>query len=321
MSRWSAGTAPAPPWTPNSRPRPASPTSSATPYLPGMLSEAARRTKRLACLHPSPPTPPTSRRTWRSSTRSPSASPGWPSRTGRNCSRPCGPSSRRPNWPSWSVRSWRRPPASTPASRPSGRASDEKDVADLLLATYRAHGCDPAYTSSSGAGLNGTVLHYSDNDAVIATGDLIVMDCAAAYRGYASDVTRTLPASGTFSEDQREIYEIVLESQLAAIAAASREPPTPSRRGRPRGHREGRLRRGLHPRHRPRRGHRGPRRHAGRASQARHGDHHRARHLSARPRLRRAHRGRHPHHRDGNRDLTSAVPKTVEAVEVAMRRG
>jgi Xaa-Pro aminopeptidase len=46
------------------------------------------------------------------------------------------------------------------------------------------------------------------------------MDCAAAYGGYASDVTRTLPASGSFSKDQREIYEIVLESQLAAIAAA-----------------------------------------------------------------------------------------------------
>ncbi len=96
----------------------------------------------------------------------------------------------------------------------------EKDVADLLLTTYHAHDCEPAYELIVGAGLNGTILHYIDNSAIIAQADLIVMDCAASYRGYASDVTRTLPASGVFSAEQREIYEVVLEAELAGIAAA-----------------------------------------------------------------------------------------------------
>jgi Xaa-Pro aminopeptidase len=96
----------------------------------------------------------------------------------------------------------------------------EKEVADLLLNVYHAHDCDPAYELIVGAGLNGTVLHYIDNNALIAEGDLVVMDCAASYRGYASDVTRTLPASGVFSREQREIYEVVLEAELAGIAAA-----------------------------------------------------------------------------------------------------
>jgi Xaa-Pro aminopeptidase len=96
----------------------------------------------------------------------------------------------------------------------------EKDLAELLLSTYHKYLCEPAYELIVGAGLNGTVLHYSDNDSVIAEGDLVVMDCAAAYQGYASDVTRTLPASGWFAREQREIYEIVLRAQSAAIVAA-----------------------------------------------------------------------------------------------------
>jgi Xaa-Pro aminopeptidase len=96
----------------------------------------------------------------------------------------------------------------------------EKAVADLLMAVYREHDCESAYELIVGAGLNGTVLHYTDNNAVIAEGDLMVMDCAASYRGYASDVTRTLPASGTFTPEQREVYEIVLQAELAGIAAA-----------------------------------------------------------------------------------------------------
>jgi len=96
----------------------------------------------------------------------------------------------------------------------------ERDLADKLVATYRAHDAEPAYELIVGAGLNGTVLHYRDNNAPIQEGDLVVMDCAAAYGGYASDVTRTFPASGVFTEEQRRVYEIVLEAEQAAIAAA-----------------------------------------------------------------------------------------------------
>jgi Xaa-Pro aminopeptidase len=97
----------------------------------------------------------------------------------------------------------------------------EKDLANLLLATYHAHDSEPAYEFIVGTGLNGTVLHYVDNIAACADGELVVMDCAAAYGGYASDVTRTFPVSGTFSAEQREIYELVLEAELAGIEAAA----------------------------------------------------------------------------------------------------
>jgi Xaa-Pro aminopeptidase len=96
----------------------------------------------------------------------------------------------------------------------------EAQVAQALEDTYRAHGATAlAYNSIVGAGLNGTVLHYMSNDQTIQDRDLLVIDSGAAYQGYASDVTRTLPASGRFTADQREAYEAVLKSQLAAIKA------------------------------------------------------------------------------------------------------
>ncbi len=74
----------------------------------------------------------------------------------------------------------------------------------------------PSYGSIIGAGANGTQLHYMRNRAAIAKGDLIVMDAGAEYEGYAADVTRTIPASGKFTADQRALYQIVRESQAAA---------------------------------------------------------------------------------------------------------
>ena len=96
----------------------------------------------------------------------------------------------------------------------------EGHIADSLTTAFREHGSEPAYPPIVGSGVNGTVLHYVDNDAVVEAGDLIVIDCAAAYRGYASDVSRTLPAGGTFTAEQREVYEVVLAAQLAAVAVA-----------------------------------------------------------------------------------------------------
>jgi len=96
----------------------------------------------------------------------------------------------------------------------------ERAIAEILTAGFRALGGEPAFEPIVGSGPNGTVLHYVDNDAVVSAGDLVVIDYAAAYGGYASDVTRTLPASGVFKPEQREIYEIVLAANLAAIAAS-----------------------------------------------------------------------------------------------------
>jgi Xaa-Pro aminopeptidase len=97
----------------------------------------------------------------------------------------------------------------------------EGEVAEVLERTYRRHGAGGlAYNSIVASGLNGTVLHYMDNVAVAAAGELMVIDSGAYYGGYAADVTRTLPVSGRFTPEQREAYDVVLRAQLAAIKAA-----------------------------------------------------------------------------------------------------
>jgi Xaa-Pro aminopeptidase len=96
----------------------------------------------------------------------------------------------------------------------------EADLDHTLEQTYRAHGASGvAYNSIVGSGLNGTVLHYMDNAQPLLAGDLIVIDSAARFAGYAADVTRTLPVSGKFSADQKEVYDTVLRAELAAIKA------------------------------------------------------------------------------------------------------
>lgn len=74
------------------------------------------------------------------------------------------------------------------------------------------------YPCINGAGENSVILHYNTNRKKISAGDLVLSDCAAEYRGYSSDVTRTYPANGKFSKEQKEIYQIVLNAQKAAIA-------------------------------------------------------------------------------------------------------
>jgi Xaa-Pro aminopeptidase len=96
----------------------------------------------------------------------------------------------------------------------------EADLDHALEHAYRAHGASGvAYNSIVGAGLNATVLHYMDNRQPLVDGDLIVVDSAARFGGYAADVTRTLPVSGKFTAEQREVYEVVLRAELAAIKA------------------------------------------------------------------------------------------------------
>ncbi|WAH61266.1 Xaa-Pro aminopeptidase [Pseudomonas silvicola] len=77
----------------------------------------------------------------------------------------------------------------------------------------------PAYGSIVAAGRNSCILHYQQNDAVLKDGDLVLIDAGCEIDCYASDITRTFPVSGTFSPEQKAIYELVLRSQEAAFAA------------------------------------------------------------------------------------------------------
>ena len=76
-----------------------------------------------------------------------------------------------------------------------------------------------SYGSIVGSGSNATILHYNSNDSLINDGDLVLIDAGCEVEGYASDITRTWPINGIFSEAQREIYELVLEAELAGINA------------------------------------------------------------------------------------------------------
>jgi Xaa-Pro aminopeptidase len=89
-----------------------------------------------------------------------------------------------------------------------------------LLHEFRRHGSEyPAYGSIVAGGVNACVLHYQASDARIHSGDLVLIDAGCELHGYASDITRTFPANGQFTAPQRELYEIVLAAQEAAIAS------------------------------------------------------------------------------------------------------
>ena len=96
----------------------------------------------------------------------------------------------------------------------------EREISALLQYEWGKRGCERlSYAPIVGAGFNSTVLHYSDDSATIQSGDVVVIDAAGEYSMYASDITRTLPANGKFTARQREIYDIVLGAQQAAIHA------------------------------------------------------------------------------------------------------
>jgi len=96
----------------------------------------------------------------------------------------------------------------------------EYQVAATLEYGFLDSGCEgPAYAPIVGSGPNSTLLHYDANDRRMDSGEVVVMDAAAECNDYASDLTRTLPVGGKFSARQREIYQIVLGAQKAAIAA------------------------------------------------------------------------------------------------------
>ena len=94
----------------------------------------------------------------------------------------------------------------------------EYEVEAELLHEFRRSGAQsPAYTSIVAGGANACVLHYVSNDAVLNDGDLLLIDAGCELDGYASDITRTFPVNGRFSGPQRDVYELVLAAQAAAI--------------------------------------------------------------------------------------------------------
>lgn len=83
---------------------------------------------------------------------------------------------------------------------------------------FNRHGARfPSYTTIVGAGENGCILHYTENESVMRDGDLVLIDAGCEYMGYAGDITRTFPVNGKFSPAQREVYDIVLESLETAL--------------------------------------------------------------------------------------------------------
>jgi Xaa-Pro aminopeptidase len=93
----------------------------------------------------------------------------------------------------------------------------EYEIAAELLHEYHRHNGQASYQPICGGGANSCILHYRENDARLNDGDLLLVDAGCEYQYYASDITRTYPVNGRFTPAQREVYEIVLAAQLAAI--------------------------------------------------------------------------------------------------------
>ena len=96
----------------------------------------------------------------------------------------------------------------------------EYQLAAVLHYEFEMDGMSWAYPSIVGAGENACVLHYIENAAPMKDGDLVLIDAGAEYRGYAGDITRTFPVNGRFTAAQRELYDVVLAANRAAIDAA-----------------------------------------------------------------------------------------------------
>jgi len=108
--------------------------------------------------------------------------------------------------------------AHTRAMRATKPGRHEYEIEAELLHEFRRQGAQaPAYTSIVAGGANACVLHYVQNDAVLNNGDLLLIDAGCELDGYASDITRSFPVGGRFSGPQRDIYEMVLAAQAAAI--------------------------------------------------------------------------------------------------------
>lgn len=95
--------------------------------------------------------------------------------------------------------------------------------AEFLHEFYRKGAQSPAYTSIVAGGANACTLHYNANNCVLNDGELLLIDAGCELDGYASDITRTFPVNGKFSAAQRDVYELVLAAQAAAIAKVNKQ--------------------------------------------------------------------------------------------------
>lgn len=89
----------------------------------------------------------------------------------------------------------------------------ENEIQGMIEFTFTESGAGLAFPTIVGGGANSTVLHYTENQSVLAAGDLVVVDIGASHEHYCADLTRTYPVSGKFTKRQREIYNLVLEAQ------------------------------------------------------------------------------------------------------------
>jgi Xaa-Pro aminopeptidase len=97
----------------------------------------------------------------------------------------------------------------------------ESEIQGVHEYVYKKYGAEyEGYPSIVGGGNNGCILHYIENNKPKVGDDLVLMDLGAEYRGYTADVTRTIPADGTFSPEQKAIYDVVYEAQEAGINAS-----------------------------------------------------------------------------------------------------
>ncbi len=95
---------------------------------------------------------------------------------------------------------------------------NEAHVESVIEHHFRMSGAaGVSYNSIIGGGANATILHYVENNHELKDGDLLLIDAGCNYQGYASDITRTFPVSGKFSKAQREVYDIVLETEIACL--------------------------------------------------------------------------------------------------------
>jgi Xaa-Pro aminopeptidase len=189
--------------------------------LPAMLTEAARRAKRLACLHPfsvyNNPVSPDLAVFRKVAERVPGIT--MEDRTGlikdmRAVKSPAELALIREAIEATAA-------GYEAAMRVLGPGVNEGAVQEAIEGAHRRHGLrQPAFNTIVGAGLNATILHYMANDGTARAGDLVVIDSGASSGGYAADVTRTLPVDGTFTAEQRRLYSVVLRAQQAAIKAA-----------------------------------------------------------------------------------------------------
>ena len=104
------------------------------------------------------------------------------------------------------------------AMRHGGKQATENQLQSVIEGFFRYAGTSGwSYPSIVGSGENATILHYKENNSPCTDGDVVLIDAGAEFRGYAADITRSWPTNGIFTEPQKEIYQIVLDAQIAAI--------------------------------------------------------------------------------------------------------